>query len=119
MTQWEEAYGYPRKSFTSKSKSRKGAKSGSRKIVNNDQYMVHCNQKGYVSDEVCIYTCIDGTLNTTMYCKQNPEDVCVHGRELTITNQCPLDFDYDAPFHDRKSLKQWWEEVLDRLYKIK
>merc|ERR1712238_388552 len=91
MTQWEEAYGYPRKSFTSKSKSRKGAKSGSRKIVNNDQYMVHCNQKGYVPDEVCIYTCIDGTLDTTMYCNKNPEDVCVLGRELTITEQCPID----------------------------
>ena len=116
MTQWEEAYGYPRKSFTSKSKSRKGAKSGSRKIVNNDQYMVHCNQKGYVPDEVCIYTCIDGTLDTTMYCNKNPEDVCVLGRELTITEQCPLDFDSDAPFHDGKSLKQWWKEVLDRLH---
>merc|ERR1711957_631101 len=114
MTQWEEAYGFPRKSFSSKAS--KGAKSGSRKIVNNDQYMVHCKQHGYVPDEVCIYTCIDGTLDTTMYCEKNPEDICVHGRDLTITKQCPLDFDSDAPFHDGKSLKQWWKEVLDRLY---
>jgi len=78
--------------------------------------MVHCNQKGYVPDEVCIYTCIDGTIDTTMYCNKNPEDVCVLGRELTIRQQCPLDFDSDAPFHDGKSLKQWWREVLDRLH---
>ena len=109
MTQFEDTL-VPRKTFTSKSSK------GSRTIQNNDQYMVQCAEQKYLADEMCVVTCIDGTLDTTKYCGKKPEDICVLARELTYIKECPLNFDSDAPWHDGKSLKAWWKEVIDRYY---
>jgi len=109
MTGFEEAL-VPRNRLSFK------APKDDRNIKNNDQYMVQCDAKDYLADELCVVTCTDGTLDTTTYCGIEPKDVCKKARELTYMEQCPLDFDSDAPFYDGKSLKQWWQEVLDKYY---
>jgi len=85
-------------------------------IAENDQYVVQCSEKGYVPDEMCYYTCIDGKLDRTTYCQSNPQDLCVKTRDLTIAKQCPLDFDSDEPWSEGKSLKTWWMEVLNKYH---
>ena len=94
----------PRKTFTDEEPM----------IANNDQYMVQCSDAGYVPDEMCFYTCTDGVLDSSTYCQSNPKDICVKTRETTISKQCPLDFDSDEAFHNGKSLKMWWGEVLEK-----
>eukprot|EP00579_Thalassiosira_antarctica_P010595 CAMPEP_0201920696 /NCGR_PEP_ID=MMETSP0903-20130614/9235_1 /ASSEMBLY_ACC=CAM_ASM_000552 /TAXON_ID=420261 /ORGANISM="Thalassiosira antarctica, Strain CCMP982" /LENGTH=531 /DNA_ID=CAMNT_0048457497 /DNA_START=53 /DNA_END=1648 /DNA_ORIENTATION=+ len=82
-------------------------------IANNDMYVLQCQENGYVPDETCFYACKDGVIDTTTYCRQDPADLCKKTRETTAFQQCLLDFDSDEPFHDGKSLKTWWGEVLD------
>ena len=83
-------------------------------IANNDFYMLDCQDMEYVPDEACFYTCKDGVIDTTTYCRQDPQGLCKLIREeATVNQQCPLDFDSDEPFHDGKSLKAWWQEILD------
>lgn len=83
-------------------------------IAEGDTYVLECAEKGYVPDEMCHYTCKDGFIDSSTYCRQDPTTLCVLMEDATAAKQCNLDFDSDEPFNEGKSLKQWWAEVLDK-----